>query len=139
MRRLLSLALVFAALACGSDNDDSTAPTQASVAGTWTLQTVNGSSLPFTLASAPAKIELLSYVVNVSANGTWTSSQQTRTTIGTQAPVTATTTDGGTYTLSGNSVAITSSTSGSVAQAGTISGNTLTLTSSGFIFVFKKQ
>jgi hypothetical protein len=136
MRRLLSLALVFAAIACGSD--DSTAPTQASVAGTWTLQTVNGSPLPFTLASSPAKIELLSYVVNVSSNGTWTSSEQLRTTIGTSA-TTNTTTDGGTYTLSGNAVAITSNTAGSTPQAGTITGNTLALSQSGFIFIFTKQ
>ena len=136
MRRLLSLALVFAAIACGSD--DSTAPTQASVAGTWTLQTVNGSPLPFTLASSPAKIELLSYVVNVSSHGTLTSSEQLRTTIGTSA-TTNTTTDGGTYTLSGNAVAITSNTAGSTPQAGTITGNTLALSQSGFIFIFTKQ
>ncbi|HWJ16667.1 MAG TPA: hypothetical protein VNS10_23175 [Gemmatimonadaceae bacterium] len=136
MRRLVSLALVFAALACG--DDDTTAPTQASVAGTWSLQTVNGSPLPFTIATTPAKLEILSYVVNVSANGTWTSSQQVRTTFG-GSVTTNTNTDGGTYTLSGNNVAITSNTAGSTVQAGVIAGNTLTLSQSGFIFVFTKQ
>jgi hypothetical protein len=135
MRRLLSFALVFAAIACGSD--DSTTPTQSSVAGTWTLQTINGSALPFTLSASP-QIELLSYVVTATSNGTWTSSQQTRTTIGTQV-TTTTTNDAGTYTLSGNNVAILSNTAGSTAQAGTISGNTLTLTQSGLTFVFQKQ
>ena len=136
MRRLVSLALIFAALACGGD--DTTVPTQASVAGTWSLQTVNGSPLPFTIATTPAKLEILSYVVNVSANGTWTSSQQVRTTFGSSV-TTNTNTDGGTYTLSGNNVAITSNTAGSTVQAGVIAGNTLTLTQSGFIFVFTKQ
>lgn len=136
MRRLLSLALVFAAIACGSDN--STTPTQASVAGTWTLKTVNGSPLPVTLATSPAKIELLSDVVTATANGTWTSSQQVRTTIGTQA-TTSTTNDAGTYTLSGNNVAILSSSAGSTAQAGTLNGNTLTLVTSAGTWVFQKQ
>jgi hypothetical protein len=136
MRRLVCLALAFAALACG--DDETTAPTQASVAGTWTLQTVNGSPLPFTIATSPAKLEVLSYVVNVSANGTWTSSQQIRTTFGTTV-TTNTNTDGGTYTLSGNNVAIISNTAGSTVQTGVINGNTLTLTQSGFIFVFQKQ
>src|SRR4029078_13068541 len=88
--------------------------------------------------TTPAKLEILSYVVNVSANGTWTSSQQVRTTFG-GSVTTNTNTDGGTYTLSGNNVAITSNTAGSTVQAGVIPGNTLTLSQSGFIFVFTKQ
>jgi hypothetical protein len=137
MRRFVTLALVLAVIGCGSDN--STTPTNTSVAGTWTLQTVNGSALPFTLATSPAKLEVLSYVVVVTSNGTWTSSEQTRTTIGTQPPVTATVTDAGTYTISGNNVALTSNTAGSAAQAGTVSGNTFTIVQSGFTFVFQKQ
>ena len=125
-----------AAIACGSD--DSTTPTQSSVAGTWNLQTINGSALPFTVATSPAKIEVLSDVVNVSSNGTYTSSEQTRTTIGTQV-TTNTSTDAGTYTLNGNNVAILSNTAGSTAQAGVVSGNTLTVTQSGLTFVFQKQ
>jgi lipocalin-like protein len=136
MRRLVCFALVFAALACGGD--DTTTPTQASVAGTWTLQTINGSPLPFTLATSPAKIELLSSVVNVTANGTWTSTTTNRTTFNGQA-TTTTSTDAGTYTLSGNNVAILSNTAGSTAQAGAVNGNTLTLSQQGFVFVYTKQ
>ena len=135
MRRLLSLTLALAIVACGSDS--SSGPTNASVAGTWSLQTVNGSPLPFTLATSPAKLELLSYVVNVTSTGTWTSAQSIRTTFNGQA-TTASTTDAGTYTLSGNAVAI-SSTSSSTVLAGTVNGNTLTLASSGLTFVFTKQ
>jgi hypothetical protein len=135
MRRLVCFALVFAALACGGD--DTTTPTQASVAGTWTLQTINGSPLPFTLSASP-KIELLSSVVNVSANGTWTSTTTNRTTIASQTSTT-TSTDAGTYTLSGNNVAILSNGAGSTAQAGTVNGNTLTLSQQGFVFIYTKQ
>jgi hypothetical protein len=137
MRRLLSLALVFAAMACGSDNSTST-PTNASVAGTWTLQTVNGGALPYTAAPAPTKVEILSNTVTATSAGTWTSTTQIRTTIGTQAPTTATQLDAGTYTLSGNNVAINSTANG-VVGAGAISGNTLTLTQAAGVFVYKKQ
>jgi lipocalin-like protein len=136
MRRLLSLTLALALIACG-DDDSTSAPTNASVAGTWNLQTVNGSALPFTLSAASPKIELLSSSVNVTANGTWTSTTQTRTTIGTQA-TTASSTQSGTYTLSGSAVSIRS-TDGTTVQAGTVSGNTLTLAQTGLTFVYQKQ
>jgi hypothetical protein len=136
MRRLLSLTLALALIACG-DDDSTSVPTNASVAGTWNLQTVNGSALPFTLSASSPKIELLSSSVNVTANGTWTSTTQTRTTIGTQA-TTASSTQSGTYTLSGSAVSIRS-TDGTTVQAGSVSGNTLTLAQTGLTFVYQKQ
>jgi hypothetical protein len=135
MRRLIALALALTVVACGSD--DSTAPSNSSIAGTWSLQTINGSPLPFTLAPAPTKIEILSATAIINSNGTWTSSSQTRTTLGTQAPTTTTETDNGTYTISGSTIALRSS-DGTV-ESGTISGNTFTQVESGFTFVFKKQ
>lgn len=136
MRRLLSLALALAIVGCGSDS--SSEPTNASVAGTWTLQSVNGSQLPFTLSNVGStKIELVSSVVNVTSAGTWTSTSQTRTTINGQA-TTSTGTQAGTYTLSGSAVAIRS-TDGTTVQAGTVSGNTLTLAQTGLVFVYQKQ
>ena len=136
MRRFVSVTLALVIAACGSDS--SSAPTNSSVAGTWTLQTVNGSALPYTASPSPAKLEILSNTVTATSAGTWTSTAQIRTTIGTQAPTTATQTDAGTYTLSGNNVAI-SSTANGVVGAGTISGNTLTLTQAAGVFVYKKQ
>ena len=136
MRRLLSLALALAIVGCGSDS--SSEPTNASVAGTWTLQSVNGSQLPFTLSNVGStKIELVSSVVNVTSAGTWTSTSQTRTTINGQA-TTSTGTQAGTYTLSGSAVAIRS-TDGTTVQAGTVNGNTLTLAQTGLVFVYQKQ
>ena len=136
MRRLVSLMLAFTIVACGGD-DSTTAPTNASVAGTWTLQTINGSPLPFTLTSVgTTKVEAVSAVFVVNANGTWTGSSKTLTTINGQAS-TSTDTDGGTYTLSGSTVALRSN-DGTI-ETGTISGNTLTAVESVFTFVFKQQ
>jgi hypothetical protein len=135
MRRLVSLALALTIVACS--NDSTTEPTNASVAGTWTLQTINGAPLPFTVSSlGTTKIEAVSAVFVVSANGTWTGSSQTRTTVSGQAS-TSTTPDAGTYTLSGSTIALRSN-DGTV-ETGTISGNTLVAVESGFTFVFTKQ
>lgn len=135
MRRLLSLALALTIVGCGGD-DSTTEPTNSSIAGTWALQTINGAPLPFTLATVPAKIELVSATAVINANGTWTSSSQTRTTINGQA-TTTTENDNGTYTISGSTIALRSS-DGTV-ESGTISGSTFTQVESGFTFVFKKQ
>jgi hypothetical protein len=60
MRRMLAIVCTAATvLLAGCDSDDSTRPTQSSVAGTWNLTTVNGSALPYTLQPTP-KIEILS-------------------------------------------------------------------------------
>jgi hypothetical protein len=61
MRRLVPLVLCFA-LACGSDS--TTTPTQASLAGTWSLQSINGIALPFvTSQTGTSKTEIMSYIV----------------------------------------------------------------------------
>src|ERR1044072_8557407 len=51
MRKLL-LAVAMLTLACGGDS--TTEPTNASVAGTWSLSTVNGTALPYILAQSGA-------------------------------------------------------------------------------------
>jgi len=135
MRRIVPLVLCLA-LACGGDSTTSE-PTTASLAGTWSLQTINGIPLPFVIAqTATTKAEVLSDIVTATAAGTYTEVTQTRTTVNGQA-TTTTDNDAGTYTISGNTVVIRSS-DGSTAN-GTISGSTFTITTSGVAFQFKKQ
>src|SRR5512146_3171833 len=99
MRRLIPLVALAVAVACGSDS--TTQPTVASLAGTWTLQSVNGSPLPFTVTQTGTdKVELLSDVVTASANGTYTEAVQFRTTLNGQS-TTDTESDAGTFTLNG--------------------------------------
>ena len=139
MRRLLLLALPIALLACGGD-DNSTAPTLASLAGTWNLTTVNGAPLPFTVAStASAKTEILSEVVTVESNGTFTQLLQPRNTINGQATVT-TLPSSGTIALSGNLVTVNVTGSGTL--SGTLNSNTMFTVvdpTTGATFVFVKQ
>src|SRR5213595_3608321 len=83
MRKLLLACAAVATLGCGGG--DSTGPA-ASVEGTWNLQTVNGSALPFTAAfvSSPLyRFEILGDQVIVDADGTFTEYTTSRETQGT--------------------------------------------------------
>ena len=134
MRRLVPLVLCFV-LGCGSDS--TTQPTQASLAGTWSLQTINGSPLPFvTTQTGTSKTEIVSDIVTASATGTYTEVAQTRTTLNGQATL-STQSDAGTYTVTGNAVVIRSNDGTSV--SGTVKGDTFTVAGNGVAFEFKKQ
>ena len=136
MRRMLAIVSTAAAVllaGCGSDN--STNPTQAQVAGTWNLTTVNGSPLPFTIQATP-KIEVVSDQLVVSTNGTFTETTQTRTTNGTTV-TNQTVPDGGTYSLNGTAATFIFN-DGSTG-AGTVSGTTLIVAFPGVSLDYQKQ
>ena len=77
MRSLISLALVIL-VACGDDS--TTAPTNDSVAGTWSLQSINGTGLPYVVFQIGAdKVELVSDVVVAVASGAFTQTTVVRT------------------------------------------------------------
>jgi hypothetical protein len=138
MRRLLLLALPLALMACGSDSD--TTVTVATLAGTWNLTTANGAALPFTITTTPAKVELLSASVVVASTGAFTGTEQTRTTVGTGTPTTATLPLAGTISLSGTLVTV--SLTGSMAVSGTLISSTqfsFPDPTTGKTFVFVKQ
>ena len=137
MRKLFIATYAFAALtlaACGSDS--STAPTSASMAGTWNLSTVNGASLPFVVQSTNPKIEILSEQLQVNANGTFTQTAQVRYTQGTTVSTQAIA-DAGTYTLSGTAATFVWNDGSS--GTGTVSGAKFTVGEDGSSFVFTKQ
>lgn len=137
MRRLIPLVALAVAVACGSDS--TTQPTVASLAGTWTLQTVNGNPLPFTISqTATDKVELLSDVVTASANGTYSENLQIRETLN-GVSQTFTSADTGTFTVNGTAVTLTSTQVGSTSGALSNNNHTLTLTEQGFVWVFAKQ
>lgn len=135
MRFIACLLLVVAA-ACGGDSP--TEPTPASVAGTWRLQTVNGSVLPFLLVEfGTDKVELTSDVLIVAASGSFAQMKQLTTTQSGQVS-TDDLTDAGTYTLNGTAVTFTFD-SDSSTGTGSLSGNTLTVAGGSFAMVYRKQ
>ena len=135
MRRLLPLVMSLA-IACGSDSPSQ--PTSASVAGTWSLQTVNGTALPYLITqSGTTKVELVSDVVTAVATGSYTEITQIRTTVDGQV-MNESFPDAGSFTLNGTAVVFQSNSDGSQ-TTGSVSGNTFTLAAEGFAYVYKRQ
>ena len=135
MRRLLLACTAVALLGCGGD---STGPA-ASAEGTWNLQTVSGSSLPFTFQTSPTKQEIISdqYVLN--AGGTYSEFFTIRETD--NGTVTTTDfTDDGTWSQSGNQVSLASSNDGTLVATINGSGDIVTVNlGGGVILVYARQ
>ena len=144
MRCLIPLVALAVALACGSDSTQPPTPASASLAGSWSLQSVHDSVLPFTIKqTATLKVELLSDVLKATSNGTYSETFQLRTTNAGQPGSTVSNSNAGTFTLSGTAVALSSVCVTSLCQvenvSGTLSGDTLTLTESGYVWLFTRQ
>jgi hypothetical protein len=132
---LLALAAV-ALMGCGGDSTG----VGAKVEGTWNLQTVNGSPLPYTaifIANPLYKFEILSDQFVANANGTYTETFTTRETDGTNV-TTSTDSGNGTWAQSGSALNITDASDGTVSQA-TISGNTITVNQQGLVLIYRRQ
>lgn len=135
MRRLFLGIVASSLLACGGD---STGPS-ASAVGTWSLQSINGFGLPFTVlfvASPVYRLEILSDTFVASSNGTYVETASVRETDGSSV-TTQTQTDVGTWTQNNSAITITAS-DGTVSSAA-ISGNIITANESGDVFVYRRQ
>lgn len=125
--------MMLAVLACG----DSVTDPAAALVGNWNLSTANGSAMPFLAGGSGAnKTELTGAVLSVTATG-YTIIFSVRTTTNGVAS-TATSTDAGTYVVSGTTITLHSTVDASVTPTGTISGNTLTLSVPGYVYVFTR-
>lgn len=87
-RSLLALALLSVAASCGSDNP-------LGLANSWTLQTVGGAALPYTVPNAAHEIVITSATANLRNDGSYTMTY-VGTTDGAQGQVA---TDNGTWTI----------------------------------------
>ena len=134
MRRLIAVlfaGLALTSTACGGG--DSSGP--PSIAGIYTLQTVNNAALPFTTSEdATYKAEILSWVVTLSANNTYSFVFRGRSTDN-GVPTENTITSTGTYTVSGSSVEMVDSVDNSSLTA-TVSGGVFSMVLDGPIGVF---
>ncbi len=132
MRRLTVL-LAFL-IACGGD---STSPNSDDISGNYTLRTVNGSALPFSIQSGTTTLTVLSDALTVGSNGTWSEVTSYRQTVNGQT-TTGTGTDGGTWVRAGSQVSLHSSAGSAGDYNGTYSSGTLTLTNAGLVNVFSR-
>ena len=133
IRRTL-VAATLAVLAAGCSSNDSTSPNTAG-AGTYTLTTVNGQALPFSLTSTT-----LNQVVIQSATITLTpgnpSSTYTATISGSinGSPTTQLISDTGTYTVTGATLSFSSSSFLLLSYGGSFTSNSLTVNLPGQAF-----
>ena len=106
------------------------------MAGTYTLRTINGSPLPYTLFDFGGdKYEITAGAITLGAGGTWTQSGADRMTEGASV-VTSTFTATGTYTLAGTVITLVSPGTGIV--SGSVDSGRMSLTQDGVIEVFTK-
>ncbi|MGK2934051.1 MAG: lipocalin family protein [Gemmatimonadaceae bacterium] len=124
MHKTLMVALTAASLALVGCGKDATDPTSASVAGTYTLRTVNGSPLPYvTSQDETYTAEIVSSVLTLREDFSYAWAFTGRSTDNGQ-----TTTNSesfpGTYRISGHTITLTDA-EGSI--PGTLSGNTITI------------
>ena|SRR6476659_8802347 len=136
MRRLVLACAAIALIGCGGG--DSTGPV-ASAEGSWSLQTVAGTALPYTYVyDAPSqhRLEVLSDVFDMSSDGTYIETFTTRETQGTTV-TTQTATDAGTWSQSGKQVTVTFS-DGSHLNA-TITGDEITMNTASGILLYTRQ
>jgi hypothetical protein len=143
-KNIMRLPKAFAVLAagaviftgCGGGSDSATSPvTNASLAGTYTLKTVNGGPLPAVIQPGTAevsKIEVLSDVVTVKVDGTWNGVEQFRLTTGATIEM-QTVNSSGTYTVSGTTVTFKDNLDGSLAVAA-VSGDSFTLNDGSYVY-----
>src|SRR5690242_646649 len=105
--RIRSIALVVATLAMGACGGDKATGPGGTLAGNYTLRTVNGGGLPVVIAQLGSdKLEVTSGSVTMNENNTFTGVTAFRETIDGDVD-TFTATCPGTYTRSGSSITFT--------------------------------
>ena len=124
MRSVLMVSLLAVAVGCGGD---ATSPASASINGTYSLKSMNGSSLPFTFQRGNNPITLTSDVLTI-ADSTWSEVESYG------QPVTEIVADGGPWSRAGTAIRLSSKyTSG---YSGTFTGSSLNLSDLSFAYVF---
>lgn len=133
------LASFFLFTGCDSagsnDSSDNNAPSD-NIAGTHSLKTIEGVALPYVVAQLlNDKVEITSGHIRINSNNTFSTSAIIKTT---EAGVVSTVTvpESGDYTKTGTAMRFNYS--DGTLDTGSISGSTITITSEGLIFVFKK-
>lgn len=134
LARMAAAALVAVSAGCGGDGDGITEV--ASVAGTYTLQSVNGAPLPFTFVDEGGyKLEVTGASYTLSNAGTFTNTASYRETEGGVVSTSAETYTGS-YSVSAGTITFTDSDGDTL--TGSISGNTLQFSEEGLTAVFVK-
>ena len=128
---LLISAAVISFAGCLSD------ATPVDLEGTFTLRTVNGTGLPYTISNAGGtKVELIEGSVSLYQGNTYSSSSKVRTTTNGQATV-ANSTDAGSFTFEFNNLKLRSATGGAERIAN-LDGRSFTIVEIGTSYFYSR-
>lgn len=138
MRKILLAGLTLALAACGNDiTIDTPNPVPSNLAGSYSLQSVDGAGLPFPVLDVGAyHIQISSGNLALNANKTYVLKFGLRVDDSGNIRFDADS-DAGTWTQSDNALSFTS-TKGDIARTATVSGGTMTMQSSVRVFVLRK-
>lgn len=131
-RVLIGLAMLFS-VACFKDYSTGV----GTVTGAYTLRTINGSPLPYTInVDASTQKEIVDDMITLFSGGSYSRTQHANLKVNGQT-TSQTNTEGGAYVLLGTSVTLNPSPSGR-STVTTIDGKTMTLVESGITWTFMK-
>jgi len=144
MRRIAVLLVPMLVGACLSTEDSALTldPTDANVAGSFALSTINGTPLPVVATtSATAELDLASDTVSIASDGTWTeTSVYTTILLADGSRSTMVSAIGGVYTIASQQINfVQTSGQGSVSFAGSVRGNRLTIVFNGSQFLYNRS
>ena len=140
MRKLLPLllALIVPLAACG----DSSGPSEPRYDGTYNMVQVNNQGVPVTIQqSTSGRIEITGGTLVLRPDFSYQETINLRGIPASGAPITDRIIENGTYTVVGNTITFTVPASAgerAFSYTGAISGNTVTYTSGGISFVYRK-
>jgi hypothetical protein len=136
MRKLVVLAALIAGVACNLNTDTSTGPLVGNLEGTYALQTMNGTALPFSIVAHDTTVLIDKDVLILDAVGNWSEQVNYRQTVGATAAVPDSFQLAGIWTRSANSVSFR--TSAGLLYVGTATDTTLHLSDAAYNYVFKR-
>jgi hypothetical protein len=143
MRRIAVLLVPMLVAACLSAGDSlSLDPTDANVAGAFALSTINGNALPVIASVTTTKeFDLTSDTVSIASDGTWVeTSVYSVTLLADNSKSSLVTTISGTYTIANQQINfVQTSGDGTVAFAGSVRGNRLTILFQGSQFLYNRS
>ena len=137
MRRLLLMFALATLAACGENS--STGPVTVNLVGSWKLQSVNGSALPFSQTTSTGKYEIFDGSADIQSSGAFTINLTQRTTTGTSISTSVLTTYGTVDISSGSVIFKRQDIPNDPGTAATLTADTITLTQNGYTLAFVKQ
>ena len=137
IRRLFVMFALATLAACGENG--STGPVTVSLVGSWKLQSVNGSALPFSQTTSTGKYEIFDGSADIQGSGAFTINLTTRTTTGTSSSVFVLTTFGTVDVSTGSVIFRRQDIPNDPGTTATLTADTFGLTQNGYTLVFVKQ